>query len=216
MVIRRRKGLANPWTTAELEPADVGEPERVDQDELMGDRLAIAGPPVPIGLDLHGRARTLHRAPLPADGRLFVVGLHGGSGATTVVRLLGSGVALDAERVVPQLSVHAPPRVLFVARTSGAGLAAARAAAQEWAAGDLDDVELLGLVLVADGPRLSKVLKAQALAVAGLTPRCWRIGWRDDWREQATPDLEVHSVRLRRVLADITQRAMARATERNS
>jgi hypothetical protein len=214
-VIGRRKTSANPWTSTET-PAERVIDEQTEPDELMGERLAIAGPPVPVGLDLKGRARTLRRAALPADGRLFVVGLHGGSGATTVARLLGTSVALDAERQVPQHSVSDRPRVLLVARTNGAGLVAARSAAQEWAAGDIDDVDLLGLVLVADGPRLSKVLKAQALAVAGLTPRCWRIEWRDDWREQAVPELDVRSVRLRRVLADITQRATARTTERNS
>lgn len=214
-MIGRRTPAANPWTTTKVEPAQVVD-ARPDSDELMGEWVAIAGPPVPVGLDLKGRPRTLRRAPLPADGRLYVVGLHGGSGATTVVRLLGSSVAHDADRLVPQLSVLARPRVLFVARTNGAGLVAARAAAQEWAAGDLDDVDLLGLALVADGPRLSKVLKAQALAAAGLTPRCWRIGWRDDWREQAVPDLDARSARLRRVLSDITQRAAARSIERNS
>jgi hypothetical protein len=214
-VIGRRRATTNPWTSDEAVLEDVLD-EQASPDELMGERVAIVGPPVPVGLDLKGRSRTLRRGALPVDGRVFVVGLHGGAGATTVTRLLGSSAALDAERTVPQHSVLERPRVLFVARTNGAGLAAARAAAQEWAAGDLDDVDLLGLVLVADGPRLSKTLRAQALAVAGLTPRCWRIEWREDWREQATPDLDVRSVRLRRVLADITQRATARPTERNS
>lgn len=208
MLGRRKSAPANPWTTSR-EPASVVVDERLEPDELMGERLAIEGPPVPVDLDLGDRPRTLRRASMPADGRLFVVNLHGGAGATTVTRLLGESHAIDADRVVPQLALPTPPRVLFVARTHGSGLAAAKAAAQEWAAGDLRDIELIGLVLVADGPKLTRQLRADALAVAGLTPRCWRIGWQEQWREQATPDTSKLPARLRKVLGDIQTRAFA-------
>lgn len=208
MLGRRKSAPANPWT-ASMEPAAVVVDERLEPDELMGARIAIEGPPVPVELDLGGRPRTLRRGSLAADGRLYVVNLHGGAGATTVTRLLGESTAIDADRIVPQLALPTPPRVLFVARTHGAGLAAAKAAAQEWAAGDLRDVDLIGLVLVADGPKLTRKLRADALAVAGLTPRCWRIGWQEQWREQAVADTSRLSARLRRVLGDIHTRATA-------
>jgi hypothetical protein len=207
-MLGRKKTPANPWTESAVQ---VLEAEHLEADELMGDLVAIEGPPVPLGLALGSRPRTLRRGFLPASDHLYVVGLHGGSGATTVTRLLGDRAAVDACGVVPQLSVPTKARVLLVARTNGAGLAAAKAAAQEWAAEDLTGTDLIGLVLVADATRLSKYLRAEALSVAGLTPRCWRIGWREDWREQAVPDLSARSARLRKVITDITQRAQTRA-----
>jgi hypothetical protein len=190
-MLGRKKTPVNPWTESAVQ---VLEAEHLEADELMGDLVAIEGPPVPLGLALGSRPQTLRRGFFPASGLVYVVGLHGGSGATTVTRLLGDRAAVDACGVVPQLSVPTKPRVLLVARTNGAGLAAAKAAAQEWAAA-----------------RLSKYLRAEAHSVAGLTPRCWRIGWREDWREQAVPDLSARSARLRKVLTDITQRAQTRA-----
>lgn len=204
---RKKAPPPNPWTWSDG-PHLHAEP--LEADELMGDLVAIEGPPRPLGLALGSRPRTLRRGPFPASGHLYVVGLHGGSGATTVTRLLGDRAAVDACGVVPQLSVPTRPRVLLVARTNGAGLSAAKAAAQEWTADDLPDVDIIGLVLMADAARLSKYLRAEALSVAGLTPRCWRIGWREDWREQAVPDLSARPARLRKVIADITQRAQTR------
>lgn len=204
---RHQRPAPNPWIQPQNEPAGspISRAAVLEPDELFGDRLSVSGPTEPLGLPLGDGSSRLRRLVLPPDGRIHVVGLHGGSGATTVARLLGAWTAHDTDGVTPmgEPGLRAP-RVLWVARTSGIGLDAASGAAREWAAGLLKDIELLGLVLVADGPKLSTPLRREALRVAHTTPRCWRIAWRKDWRAQAVADLTSQPTRLRRTLAEIT------------
>ncbi|MDN5762642.1 MAG: hypothetical protein L0H41_10045 [Microlunatus sp.] len=73
--------------------------------------------------------------------------------------------------------------MVIVARTSARGLLAAKAAAKQWASGLVQDVELLGLVLVADAPgRLPKPLRDLMKVVSGGYPRTWHVPWVESWR----------------------------------
>jgi hypothetical protein len=81
--------------------------------------------------------------------------------------------------------------VVLVARTHAAGLAAAQAAARQWAAGEVPErIELLGLVAVADAPgRLPRSLRELLDLVAGGVPRMWRLPWVEALRCGTPPTL---------------------------
>lgn len=207
IVRRHQRPAPNPWVKPQVKPVEspTSRAAVLEPDDLFGDRVSVTGPAEPLGLPLTNGDSRLRRAVLQPDGRIHVVGLHGGAGATTVTRLLGAWTARDTDGVTPMGEPgERAPRVLWVARTSGIGLDAASRAAHEWASGMLDDIELLGLMLVADGPKLPTTLRREALRVAHTTPRCWRLAWREDWRAQAVADLSSQPTRLRRSLAEIT------------
>lgn len=121
--------------------------------------------------------------PLSAVGphpSLWVVGAHGGAGATTWAHLLEAGDSGCAWPSPPH-----PVEVLVVARSNRAGLRAAQAAAIQWASGAVEAVDLLGLVLVADAPgRMPKGLRDYARLVKGAFPQVIEMGWVDSWRVQ--------------------------------
>lgn len=118
-----------------------------------------------------------------ADRRpCWFVGCHGGAATTTLANLVKGGA--DAGRYWPIPESGAPARVVLVARSNSAGLAAAQAAARQWALGSLNDqVELLGLAVVADAPgRLPKPLRDHLDLVAGAVPAVWFLPWVDALR----------------------------------
>lgn len=205
---------ANPWLAATNRSTTVAvDPEpSIEWDDVLGGELSVLGPQHPLGIPFdHGQ--DLPRSPDSAtDSRLHVVGAHGGAGTTTVSRLLGPAVAVDAGRLIPG-SRWLTPHVLLVARTNGAGFEAVSTIARAWAAGRLDDISLLGLVLVADGPKLTKHLRQEASRVARMTPRCWKISWREDWREVATPTLDPLNRRIHGTVNDIIKRTQTRNTK---
>ncbi len=140
------------------------------------------------------------------DGGLWVVGAHGGAGASTWAGLLGAG---DAGRAWPAPPAGSVARALVVARTSAAGLAAARAAALEWLAGDCPGVELVGLILGADAPgrRTPRALAAALEETSGAFPTVVRVGWQEAWRLAADPGQarRSRSIRVRRVVRAISK-----------
>jgi hypothetical protein len=147
------------------------------------------------------RLRLPRRAVLPAP--LVWIGVHGGAGETTLTSLVpgtrGAGRAWPSPE--PR---QAPPRVALVARTSMRGLRSAQAAAVEWAGGAAPDVELLGLVLIADAPgRLPATLPDFAALVAGGVPRTWHLPWVDRWRLGHAPTPQDAPRPVRRFLADV-------------
>lgn len=174
-------------------------PEAMPTDPLLGEELAAVGPSRPLGIDAPAGA-SLARAFVESDPRTQLVGLHGGAGTSTLVRLLGSDLVLDAGTKVP---MGGTPRVLFVARTHAAGLAAVQEAAQVWAAQRLSDVDVLGLVLVDDGPRIGKEQLAACRQVMRILPRTWRIGWVEPWRTQTEPDPASAPRRTRATLREL-------------
>jgi hypothetical protein len=117
---------------------------------------------------------------------LWVVGVHGGAGATTITELLGPG-ADELSRHLPVVPTGAPaPRVLLVARTHASGLAAAQGAAAQWASGTTG-VTLVGLVVVDDAPKLPKQLVAEIAALGGMVPALWHLPWCESWRTTTVP-----------------------------
>jgi hypothetical protein len=146
---------------------------------------------------------------VPDDGRLWIVGVHGGAGETTLANALsGTGT----ERRWPVCPT--PARVLLVARTHLAGLRAAQRAATQWAAGQTPAAELVGLVFVPDGPgRLPKELRDFARVVAGGLPHTWHLPWEEHLRLEdphAPGDQRAASSRpVRHLAAAVTARLTA-------
>lgn len=178
--------------------------EQLEADALIGDRIVVSGPPVPVGVTLDESDRPIPRTFAATDDRMQVVGLHGGAGASSVARLIGGDLARDAGTKVP---MGGSPKVLFVARTHGAGVAAVHRAARAWASGSLQDVLLVGLVLIDDGPRLNKEQQQALKPVLRLLPNTWRLGWVEAWRLLELPDRRDLSVRTRRSITGICAHA---------
>jgi Family of unknown function (DUF6668) len=177
----------NPWT-------------RQQQSPTSGPQQPSAGPP-PQDLTPRGPSAPQHGVTPPAEGErlpkfaipvadtLWWVGVHGGSGETTMSLLLPGTRAANHRWPIPPPPVPTP--VILVARTHGSGLRAAQRAATEWASGVVQGVAVLGLVLIADAPgRLPRVLDDFADIVGGGVPRVWDIPWIEEWRrgEAPTPD----------------------------
>ncbi|MBX3196233.1 MAG: hypothetical protein KF727_14180 [Microbacteriaceae bacterium] len=136
-----------------------------------------AGVPVPDNAD------RLPTRPTYSQPTMWWLGAHGGAGESTLAGLASRTQAADHAWPVPaQRGTLA--RVVLVARTNRAGLAAAQRAAREWASGVLgDDVRLEGLVLVADAAgRLPRELRDYVHLVSGGVPRTWSLPWMGKWR----------------------------------
>ena len=81
---------------------------------------------------------------------------------------------------------------------------AAKAVAKQWASGLVPDVELLGLVLVADAPgRLPKPLRDLTKLVGGGYPRTWSLSWTEAWRLGAPSDLTTSTREVKALVNDI-------------
>lgn len=170
--------INNPWLVpapAETPPAGSGsDPDDTGPSAPRVARIGQAGivlaPP-----DMRLACRDVD----PAAARLWWVGVHGGAGESTLQRLVDGSRAGD--HAWPVCAPDPVPTVL-VARTHASGLQAAQRALAEWAAGGID-VDLLGLVLVADAPgRLPRPLRDLARVVGGGAPRCWQLPWVEAWR----------------------------------
>ena len=166
----------NPWL---LEPSV---PATADPPQQAASSVAVTGPtrpqsgiPAPDLVDQLPIRREVRAA------ALWIVGAHGGAAESTLAELDGDWVA--GSHGWPSGRPGDPGEVVIVARTSVRGLLAAKAAAKQWAAGLVPDVQLRGLVLVADAPgRLPKPLRDLAKVVSGGYPRTWQLPWIEAWR----------------------------------
>jgi hypothetical protein len=114
--------------------------------------------------------------------RLWWVGAHGGAAETTFAALHPDDE--PSGHAWPALESGHPPTAVVIARTNHSGLLAAQHASRHWASRTLPDLQLLGVVLVADAPgRLPRSLSSLATVVAGGFPRHWDIPWIPQWRE---------------------------------
>jgi hypothetical protein len=176
----------NPWTRQQSPPPGPQQPAPSPQPADLTPR----GPSAPQhGVPAPAEDQRLPKFAIPVADTLWWVGVHGGSGETTMSLLLPGTRAANHRWPIPPPPVPTP--VILVARTHGSGLRAAQRAATEWASGVVQGVAVLGLVLIADAPgRLPRVLDDFADIVGGGVPRVWDIPWIEEWRrgEAPTPD----------------------------
>ncbi|MDO5049371.1 MAG: hypothetical protein Q4D87_05760 [Actinomycetaceae bacterium] len=133
------------------------------------------------------------------DCPLWVVAAHGGAGATSWARLLGAG---DAGVAWPATQGYT--RAVVVARSSFTGLKAAQAAAIQWASGQVEGVELVGLILTADVPgKPVKSLVEFRKRIEGAFPRVWHVGFQPAWRASLAWDVPA-SRDVRKVLKELS------------
>jgi hypothetical protein len=148
---------------------------------------------------------------VPADAGGWFVGVHGGSGASTMAALVAGSQATTGAWVA---AGGAQLRVVLVCRSSLHGLTAARSAMTTWAAGSAPaGVTVMGLVVMADAPgRLPRPLGQALDVIAGGVPRCWRLPWVEAWRTSPTPTLSDLPSSAQHTLAQIASvvRAPAR------
>ncbi|MEI8406777.1 MULTISPECIES: DUF6668 family protein [unclassified Kribbella] len=177
----------NPWTRQQS-PTPGPQPAQPGPSPQSGQ--TPRGPSAPQhGVPAPAEDQRLPKFAIPAADTLWWVGVHGGSGETTMSLLLPGTRAANHRWPIPPPPVPTP--VILVARTNGSGLRAAQRAAIEWASGVVQGVAVLGLVLIADAPgRLPRVLDDFADIVGGGVPRVWDIPWIEEWRrgEAPTPD----------------------------
>jgi hypothetical protein len=142
------------------------------------------------------------------------LGVHGGSGVSTLAALLPGGA--HAHRCWPDPAHGGPRVVVLVCRTHLAGLGQARDAARQWASADVPAGLLLGgAVAVADSPGRPARPQAEALRLlAGAVPRLWTVPWIEDLRACAEPGTLPLPPALVRLRADLeTLRAGRRRHE---
>jgi hypothetical protein len=182
-------------------------PERIELSAVLGEDLAATfGPTAPLGTPAPtgpGLPTTI----VTTDPLLWVVGVHGGAGASTMAALLGAAGEYPEEisELPQQLPAAAPgrptPRVLLVARTHVTGLHWATHVTRHWAGGHTG-IDLLGLVVLDDAPTLPPVLATEVRRLAGMVPTLWHLPWVEAWRTE----IELHPAGLpRRVRRSVTQ-----------
>ena len=147
---------------------------------------------------------------------VFWLGVHGGAGESVLANLLGGTSCHHRWPARPnEETQHAPAPVFLVARQNKRGLDAARLAARDWAAGAHPDVDLQGLVLVADAPgRTPKSLAGQTRVVSGGVPSTWVVPWIEELRLTGTVDWESMAREPRKVLTALGEAADEAISER--
>lgn len=190
----------NPFIVASESP---GQEVPDIADDLLGEDIVYRGPQSPdeVTVEPQTDSEPWPQTTVTDFRQVTVCGLHGGAGASTVASLFGDN-AVDAGTGWPVAGGWTRPlptlRVLAVARTHYAGLAAAEAFTHQWAAGLLPSSTLLGLVLVDDGPTLTDGQKKAVKRLLRKVPRGAHLPWIEAWRH-LPPDPE----RLPRRLAKI-------------
>lgn len=200
----------NPFLAPTANPAPLPAPSQQDRGQFE-----YEGAPMPSGAP--APANPVLRLPLwmvsprvappriPAMPLLQVVGLHGGAGATTVAGMLGNGV-VDCGTGLDWLWTSQAP-LLLVARTHARGLDLVRRTGQQWASGGLNQLRILGLVLVADLPNLG-VQKRPAESASRIFPVTWRLDWEENLRlDPSPPHPDRLSSRMRRIRKNVLAKA---------
>lgn len=195
------------------------EPPMADiPDEIMGDRVVEYGPSSPQDLGLVSstdNAKDWPRTKISDHRNITVFGLHGGAGTSTVAGLFGDN-ALDGGQGFPIATGWTRPlpmlNVIAVARTHYAGLAAADEFTQAWATGGLTESNVLGLILIDDGPHLISDQKRTVKRLLKKTPKGGHIPWQDAWRHNP-PDASRVPLRIKRLI-QIFQKTAQNGDER--
>lgn len=198
---------------APVDEAMGGEP-----DALFGvdaDALSLRGPAIPTGEQVPIAADSPQRpfVEITSAPDLVVVGLHGGAGTSTLVRLLteaGDGSVLDAGTQWPVFAGWQRPAptipVVAVARTHYAGLDEVTRLAGQWTSEALPGGQLIGVVLVDDAPKLATAQQTAARRALRMTPHGWHVPWQETWR-LAAPALPSLPRRVRDIIRDVRRQA---------
>lgn len=134
----------------------------------------------------------------PVPPELWVIGVHGGAGESTLSRSLAGSLATG--HAWPRSPSPAP--ALLVARSTMSGLNALRLALRDWASG-ATGINLAGAVIVAAAPGgVSRRLNDVIAAIAGTT-QVWRVPWCPAWIESETPSPESADKRTLKSLSDL-------------
>lgn len=194
-------------------PVEVTPTEVVEPDPVLGNDVEVTGPSSPVHSPRTGQGSlAVRESEEPADvpvGDVSLVGLHGGAGVSTLSALLGGDV-VDAGTQLPTGNPYVParPRVLLVARTHSRGLSAAEEVTTAWSHRELTDLDVIGLVLVDDGPKLAPATRQTVSRLLRMTPHGWHIPWVEAWRTSSTPSLS--GVRMPRTIKSIQRTVGAR------
>lgn len=192
--------MSNPWISPTHHLEEAVEAAVVDPTQRPTGPLTPQG-----GVTAPDLVDQLPMREHPMPARLWVTGVHGGAGESTLARLIPGGAAAAHAWPRPPANAYIATRVLLVARSNAAGLEAGRKAVTHWASGALGDVELVGLVIVADAPgRLPKPLRQLAGLVAGAPPRTWRMPWVEAWRLGQDVDLATSPRDVQRIVNEIS------------
>ncbi|WP_231390425.1 DUF6668 family protein [Nocardia sp. CNY236] len=134
-------------------------------------RAAVWDRPVPVP----------HNAiPGGAPPLVWLLGAHGGAGATTLQRLLAP--AAECHRRWPAPAERESPYVVVVARAAVVGLSAADALLRQHHAGLAGDSTVVGLVTVAARPgRLPAQIRRDRALYSGLVEHVWHVDWHEAW-----------------------------------
>lgn len=170
----------NPWVRKP--PGEQPARVIVEFPEVTGPKPASVTAPQD-GVPVPDQADRLPQRKTPHGATVWWLGVTGGAGESTLASLARGSRAADHAWPIPE-NLGSQCRVVFVARTNYAGLAAAQRAAIEWASGVLGDaVRVDGLVLIPDMPgRTPKELRHLAQVVSGGLPHTWSLPWVDAWR----------------------------------
>ncbi|MFP5316246.1 MAG: DUF6668 family protein, partial [Actinomycetes bacterium] len=134
------------------------------------------------GIPVPDAADRLARRYVTGSAALWIVGVHGGAGESTLASLIDDSHATQHAWPVVKDPILAP-RVLLVCRSNLTGLQAARRALIEWTSSQSPDIRLLGLAALADAPgKLPKPLRELAAIIGGGAPRLWHLPWVEAWR----------------------------------
>lgn len=189
---------ANPWLSR---PTVTPKPTTLAPDENV--LPPATGPVAPqegiTAPDQVDRLPTVsHRTSAP----LWILGVHGGAGESTLAKLDPSWSA--AGHGWPQVHDGTQSRVILVARSNMHGLRAAQSAATQWAAGLVPNIQVFGLVIVADAPgKLPRPLRDFARLVGGGVPRTWMVPWNESWRLGSDPIPSESPREVRKLISDL-------------
>ena len=170
----------NPWVRKP--PGEEPAPVIVEPPGTTGPKPASVTAPQD-GVPVPDQADRLPQRKTPHGATVWWLGVTGGAGESTLASLARGSRSADHAWPIPE-NRGSLCRVVLVARTNYAGLAAAQRAAIEWASGVLGDaVRVDGLVLIPDMPgRMPKELRHLAQVVSGGLPHTWSLPWVDAWR----------------------------------
>ena len=193
--------------------------EQVESSPVLGGAVAATfGPATPLQTVSAPGGEGVPWAQVDTDPLLWVVGVHGGSGAATVTALLNAYAPDGETRPVLKLREQLPqppagfgaPRVLLVTRSHISGLTPTARVAQHWATGRTG-IHLLGVAVLDDAPRLPPVLVAEIRRIAGMVPALWHLPWVEAWRTSLDLDLDALPRRTRRSITHIRAAATTAA-----